>query len=172
MQDQAAFLSRILEEVPFTGWNTASFKAAETVQGEGFLLFPQGIEEVLAFWQAHLNAGLQPSGRTKMREKIEDLIVARITAAPVEAVRRALAWYITHPSDGAQTLWQAVDSIWHLAGDTATDWNYYTKRTLLAGIYQAALFYWLNNTDEAALRAFTSRRIEGLLKVMQKKSRV
>jgi len=41
--------------------------------------------------------------------------------------------------------WQIVDAIWYMAGDKATDFNYYTKRILLYSVYIPSLVYWMSN---------------------------
>jgi ubiquinone biosynthesis protein COQ9 len=58
-----------------------------------------------------------------------------------EALRRALAIQAM-PQNLARTLtigWHSADLMWRLAGDTATDYNHYTKRAILMGIYSATL---------------------------------
>ena len=69
----------------------------------------------------------------------------------------------------ATTLWRTVDAIWYAAGDTATDFNYYTKRGLLAGVYSATVLYWLEDKSEgqAATWEFLDRRIADVMRVPQ-----
>ena len=38
-----------------------------------------------------------------------------------------------------------TDDIWHAAGDKSTDYNWYTKRGLLAGVYTATELYMLTD---------------------------
>ena len=80
-----------------------------------------------------------------------------------QAVRRALS-YLALPRNaalGAKCLYRTVDAIWYAAGDTSTDYNFYTKRLLLAGVYASTLLFWLNDTSEgrAETWAFLDRRI-------------
>src|SRR5690606_3844283 len=75
----------------------------------------------------------------KIRERITTLVHARIMVMERhrEAARRAslsLALPL-HADIGIRTLATTVDTIWRLAGDTATDWNYYSKRAILSGVY-------------------------------------
>ena len=42
---------------------------------------------------------------------------------------------------------ETVTSIWYFAGDTASDFNYYSKRFLLGSIYRATFIYWLKRMD-------------------------
>lgn len=40
---------------------------------------------------------------------------------------------------------ELVDDIWHACGDTATDYNWYTKRGLLAGVYAATELFMITD---------------------------
>jgi ubiquinone biosynthesis protein COQ9 len=62
-----------------------------------------------------------------------------------------------------------VSAIWYAAGDTATDFNYYTKRALLAGVYSATVLYWLDDKSEdfAKTWTFLDRRIADVMRVPQ-----
>ena len=81
-------------------------------------------------------------------------------------MRRALAVLAMppHAALGARLIYETVDGIWYAAGDTATDFSFYTKRATLAGIYGAALLYWLDDRspDFAETRAFIDRRLDDL----------
>jgi ubiquinone biosynthesis protein COQ9 len=56
--------------------------------------------------------------------------------------------------------------MWHAAGDASSDYNFYTKRGLLAGVYTATLMCWLNdNSDDFAdTWAFLDRRVAEVLR--------
>src|SRR3546814_6744142 len=75
----------------------------------------------------------------KIRERIAAAVRIRLeqNAADREAVRRRLS-VLSMPQNGplaAKLLYRTVDAIWYACGDTATDFNFYTKRALLAGVY-------------------------------------
>ena len=57
--------------------------------------------------------------------------------------------------------------MWRAAGDTATDYNFYTKRALLAGVHASTLLYWLDDRSAgtAATWAFLERRIADVMRV-------
>ena len=44
--------------------------------------------------------------------------------------------------------WRSADLMWRLAGDTATDYNHYTKRLILSGVYGSTLLAWLDDQSE------------------------
>ena len=39
-----------------------------------------------------------------------------------------------------KSLYNSVNMMWYLAGDNSTDFNFYTKRLILSGVYTNALF--------------------------------
>ena len=64
--------------------------------------------------------------------------------------------------------------MWRLAGDTATDYNHYTKRAMLAGIYAATIAVFLNDESEGQVetRAFLARRIENIMQFEKAKAKL
>ena len=85
-----------------------------------------------------------------------------------EAARRAAAFLTLPPHAGraATLLYATVDAIWRAAGDTSTDFNFYSKRAILAGVYSATLLRWFTDEseDEAETSAFLDRRIEDIMR--------
>ena len=54
------------------------------------------------------------------------------------------------------------DLLWRCADDTATDWNHYSKRTILSGILIPAItMRWFDSKDAAD--AFVAARIENVM---------
>jgi ubiquinone biosynthesis protein COQ9 len=70
-------------------------------------------------------------------------------------------------------LYETVDGIWYAAGDSATDFSFYTKRATLAGIYAATLLYWLEDRSPgfADTRAFLDRRLAEVARIGQARHR-
>jgi ubiquinone biosynthesis protein COQ9 len=112
-----------------------------------------------------------------IRERIRSLVWFRLEAVGglEEALRRAVAIQAM-PQNLARTAklaWSSADKMWRLAGDTATDYNHYSKRGILAGIYAATLAVFVDDAseDKAETRAFLDRRIEGVMKFEKAKAR-
>jgi ubiquinone biosynthesis protein COQ9 len=81
------------------------------------------------------------------------------------------------PHNAPQALrigWRSADLMWRQAGDTATDYNHYTKRMLLGSIYAATLAVFANDESEdfAETRAFLERRIEDVMRFEKAKARL
>ena len=55
--------------------------------------------------------------------------------------------------------------MWRWAGDTATDYNYYSKRLILSGVIASTRLYWFDDDSEdfAKTRTFLERRIENVM---------
>ncbi len=67
--------------------------------------------------------------------------------------------------------WKSMNLIWRTAGnDKSTDFNYYTKRGLLTGVYWATLLYWLSDesTNYESTHDFLSRKLILIGKVAKK----
>ena len=117
-------------------------------------------------------------GRMKVRERIAALVEARLAIARPyrEALRRALS-ILAFPANAPRALqlgWRAADAMWRAAGDTATDYNHYTKRAILGSVYAATLTIFLNDESEdmSETRAFLARRIEGVMQFEKAKARI
>ena len=108
--------------------------------------------------------------KMKIREKIRALVWFRIETMTDarEAVRRALA-ILAMPQNAVHTArigWRSADAMWRLAGDTATDFNHYTKRITLGALYASTLLAWLDDHSEgfADTAAFLDRRIDNVMR--------
>ena len=176
----------IAANAAFDGWGAEALEmtAAATGVDPGVakLAFPGGAVGMIDAWFAHVDramlAGLPPEvlASMKIRERIAALVEARLVAvAPDrEALRRALA-VLALPQNLARAArlgWRTADSIWRAAGDTATDYNYYTKRAILLGVYGATVSVFLDDESEgfADTRAFLSRRIDGIMRFEKAKA--
>ncbi len=178
---RAKLLAAILAHVPFDGWSDRALRVgAEDIGADLATLrraFPRGVAGVLAFWAAESDramlAALGEHDLDAMRvsERIATAVRERleVNVRHREALRLALgrAALPRHAPDALAALWRSVDAMWHAAGDTATDFNFYTKRGLLAGVYSSTLLYWLNDKsdDQAESWAFLERRIADVMRV-------
>ena len=104
--------------------------------------------------------------KLKVRNRIKAAILTRLAllAPNKEAARRATALMTLpmHAGLAARMMYRTVDAMWRAAGDTSTDFNFYSKRGILAGVYGSVLVRWFNDTgeDEKATQDFLDARIE------------
>ena len=140
-------------QAAFDGWNeTAVLAAAEQAGVDpdlARLAFNDGPVDMIDAWFQAVDAKMaakysaEELAGMKIRERIKALVEARLEAleSDREGLRRALAILAAPPHlrNAARMGWRAADKMWRLAGDTATDYNHYTKRTLLSGVYGSTI---------------------------------
>ena len=176
----------IAANAAFDGWGDAARDAAADAAGldrdVAAVAFPGGAVDMIDAWFAEIDramiAAVPPEklAAMKIRAKIAALVEARLaaTASNREALRRALA-ILAMPRNlahGARLGWHAADLMWRAAGDTATDYNHYTKRAILGGVYAATITVFLDDESErhADTRAFLARRIDGIMRFEKTKA--
>jgi ubiquinone biosynthesis protein COQ9 len=144
---RSRWLDALLPHVTFDGWTDA---AAALAAREGGL---SDGEKALADVSA-----------LRMPDKVKRGVLAWLAALEPnrEAVRRAAARGFLPWSAGpaVQRAWSVADMVWTAAGDTATDYNRYSKRGLLAAVIPGIVMYWLDNPAAADLDAYISRRLK------------
>ena len=176
----------IAANAAFDGWSDEALLMAADANGVdpgvAKLAFPGGAVDMIDAWFGHIDremlVALPPEtlATMKIRERIAGLVEARLAAAAPdrEALRRAIA-VLALPGNVARAArlgWRTVDAIWRAAGDTATDYNHYTKRGILLGVYGATVAVFLDDESEsfADTRAFLARRIDGIMRFEKAKA--
>ncbi|MEY4055117.1 MAG: hypothetical protein RL519_452 [Pseudomonadota bacterium] len=176
----------IADAAVFDGWSDEAVAVAAEMNGVdpavAAFAFSGGAMAMIAAWIDACDAAMAaewPAERLatlKIRERIRSLVQFRLdyVTPQQEALVRALA-IMAMPQNAAQALklgWHSADLMWRLAGDTATDYNHYTKRTILAGIYAATLSVLAHDRSEgqADTRAFLERRIDGVMRFEKAKA--
>ena len=177
----------VAEAAVFDGWTAAAVEQAAKDFGADAdvakLAFPGGAMDMIDAWIASVDLRMAEAlpqdvlARMPIRERIRSLVQFRLDAiaGQEEALKRATA-IMAMPQNAAQALktgWRSADLMWRLAGDTATDYNHYTKRTILAGIYGATLAVFADDASDGKekTRAFLDRRIEGVMKFEKVKAK-
>jgi len=174
--DKDALLLATLANVPFDGWSVASLRAGARAAGmdeaRASALFPGGAAEMVEWFSDWADRAMLEDlasidlAAMKVRERVAEGVRARLAALLPhrEAARRALAM-LAQPQNaplGLKLIYRTVDAIWYAAGDRATDFNFYTKRGLLAAVYSATMLCWLEDRspDGGVTEAFLARRLD------------
>lgn len=176
-------VAAMLPHVPFDGWSARALAAAAADLGIDADIAGLAVPDtaaMLTLWTDAVNAqmaqAMAATHNLKIRDRIRMALVTRLETGDREVTRRALALLAQpqHAALSARLLWQAADAMWCAAGDTATDYNHYTKRTILSGIYATTLLHWTqdDSDDFAATRAFVDRRIEGVMRFEKTKAKL
>ena len=178
-----AVLMAALPHAAFDGFTDKVLDQAGAEAGVGKVelarLFEGGPVSLVEFYSnwadAQMVAQLGDIKALKIRERIAAAVKARLAAlAPhKEAARRAAALLSLpmNASLGAKLMYRTVDAMWRAAGDTSTDFNFYTKRGILAGVYGSTAVRWFTTEDEAAVDAFLAARIENVMQIEKFKAK-
>jgi ubiquinone biosynthesis protein COQ9 len=177
---RAALAPMIAEGAAFDGFTPVAVADAARKAGVdpdvAQIAFPGGAADMVDAWFASVDAAMlvrlpaDTLAAMKIRDRITALVEARldILAPHRESLRRALAVLAlpTNVALAARLGWRAADVMWAAAGDTATDFNHYSKRAILGSVYGATMAVFLNDESEgqANSRAFLARRIAGVMK--------
>ncbi len=178
-QMREAVLAAALPHAAFDGFTPAVMEKAcmeaGCVKDDVARLFENGPASLIEFYSAQVDAEMEARlaamdlKAMKIRARIAAAVKTRLAILKPhkEAARRAAA-LLSLPMNaalGAKLLYRTVDAMWRAAGDTATDFNFYTKRGILAGVYGATAMRWFNDTsdDETATDAFLAARIENVM---------
>ncbi len=178
----------IAEAAVFDGWSNEALDMAADQFGAdrdvARLAFKDdGAMGMICAWietidrQMAIDLPAEKLSEMKIRERIRSLIQYRLDAVAglEESLRRALA-IMAMPQNAARALrtgWSSADVMWRLAGDTATDYNHYTKRAILASIYGATLAIFVDDESKGKgeTKAFLDRRIDGVMKFEKAKAK-
>ena len=178
---RTALLLATLPHIVFDGWGQAAMRAGakdlDLDPALAFNAFPGGAPDLIEAFSAWADGKMLEAleqcdlDAMKVRDRVAAGVRLRLeqVAPHRDAVRRGLA-FLALPSNaplGLKCLYRTVDAIWYEAGDRATDYNFYSKRLLLAGVYSSTLLFWLNDKSEDYVDtwAFLDRRIDEVLKV-------
>ena len=168
------------ENAAFDGWTDAAVEAAAFAEdiepAQARLALPRNAVGLIDLYGQAIDRALEadfPPERIaamKVRERIRALIWERLLLqAPArESIRRALAILAMPQNLGAaaRLSWRTADIIWRIAGDTATDYNHYTKRLTLSAVYGSTLLHWLGDESEGLVDTaeFLDRRIDEVMR--------
>jgi len=174
-----AVLAAALADAAFDGFTDAVLaKAGKTAgleQDALTRLFPDGTISLIEFYSVSADGEMEKLlaamdlPKMKIRERIAAAVLARLSVLKPnkEAARRAGATLSLpiHAGLAARLLYRSVDAMWRAVGDTSTDFNFYTKRGILAGVYGATLLRWFNDTseNESVTSDFLAARIENVM---------
>lgn len=127
--------------------------------GVAALLFPKGNIEIIEYFFTKINNTIKNKiqkittfDKLSIREKVIHCIKLRLEALNTTRIASTnIINYLMQPlylHKGLKLAWIEADNIWTTIQDTSVDYNYYTKRSALCGIYIKILIKFSNNTSE------------------------
>ena len=187
-EERRRLLAATLDHVAFDGWTVTALRAGAADLALDLAdvarLFPGGPDEAVRLFVEEADRRMveelarRQLGNMRHRDRIATAVRVRLEQHEPhrEAVRRALALQALPQNGpgGLASLYRTVDAMWHAAGDTSTDFTFYTKRILLSGVYVSTLMFWLNDKSEDSQDtwAFLDRRIEDVMQIQKARARL
>ena len=144
--------------ISINGWNSDIFKNIEVMglnKNEIIILFPGGYKDLLIFSIKNLNKSLEKKIKNTniinlpISKRIKKILLTRFEI--IESEKKFYQKTFNHlllPQNLnllKTMLYKSTDQMWYLAGDDSTDFNFYTKRLMLAIIYSNALIIYNKN---------------------------
>jgi ubiquinone biosynthesis protein COQ9 len=183
-----ALAPAVADSAVFDGWTELAVTTAAEIEGVdpevARFAFKGGAMTMIAAWIASVDKAMAEAlpaevlAGLKIRERIRRLVQFRLDAiaGQREALRRALA-VMAMPQNAVESLrlgWNSADAMWRLAGDTATDYNHYTKRMTLGALCASTLAVFAHDESEgcAETKAFLDRRIDNVMQFEKVKAQL
>ena len=149
---------KIIEQ---NGWNTLLFKKISAQSDINIndltVLFPDGYIEMLKFALDQTNLELVNKckkinlSKIPLHKRIKKILLAKFKIMEKEKKYfKRIFYFLLIPTNYktlSTQLYKSIDLMWYIAGDNSTDFNFYTKRMILSGIYTSLIINFINNHD-------------------------
>jgi len=168
------------------GWNENSLKVISEKTNfsldELNVLFPDGYKDLLIFSLDEINLQLENYFkkynliRLPLHKRIRKILITKINLLNKNKnFYKKIFFFLILPHNSrllSKQLYKSVDLIWFIAGDHSTDFNYYTKRIILLGIYSRVILNFFNNNDLKKLEELIDVNLNYVSKIPQLKKRL
>ena len=163
------FLSKFLKLSSNKGWNMLVFEETQKkLKYNSSLveeLFPRKLDDLILFFNYVTNDKLSRTYKKKRFNK-KSIRVSVLNAVKIrfellntnkDSIKKSL-FFLSNPSKqilSGKLIYKTVDYVWKLIDDKSTDYNFYTKRVILASIYSAAIMIWINDKSDNLDKTFS-----------------
>ena len=168
------------------GWNENLFvnmkKDSKFTYEEMNVLFPRGYTTLIEMYLEEINSKMTVKSqninliRLRVHERIRDLFILRLMIMSEEKKlisKTFLNLLLPHNYKLAlKNLYKTVDQMWFLAGDNSTNFNFYSKRAILASIYTSVMVHFINNDSIDETIILLNKQLKRVSKIPQIKSRI
>ena len=144
------------------------------------LLFPQGNIDLIKFALEQLNNDLEVYCRQidlirlPIHKRIRKVLLSKISLMNKDKpFYRSIFLNSLIPKKNfslSSQLYNSVDQLWFIAGDSSTDFNFYTKRLILSGIYSRVMLFFFNNNNQEELENILDESLQRVSKIPEIKS--
>lgn len=174
-----------LSHITFDGWTLKSIESGAIDSGKELgwgaemaqMAFPNGVNQLVDHYVNWIDRQMLSElekldlSSMRIRDRIATIVRLRlqIMSSYREEVRRLLS-FLSLPQNNPQAArltWAVVDTMWYAAGDQSSDYNYYTKRVLLASVYSTTILYWLVDESDgfSDTWSYLDRCIDNVMKI-------
>ena len=146
------------------------------------LLFPQGNIDLIKFALEQLNNDLEVYCRQidlirlPIHKRIRKVLLSKISLMNKDKpFYRSIFLNLLIPKKNfslSNQLYNSVDQLWFIAGDSSTDFNFYTKRLILSGIYSRVMLFFFNNNNQEELENILDESLKRVSKIPEIKSKL
>jgi ubiquinone biosynthesis protein COQ9 len=154
------FFDALLLEMPFCKHISEAIDSVlknKIIQTDDYtIMFPKGITDIkdslIDYFNVQTMNYMNAHDIKGVKAILKSLIMFQIRLKP--NMSDNFKKIITHnlfkgsPFKQSQQFYALIDTLWYCAGDTATDYNYYSKRLLLGNIYLETLLYACSDTSD------------------------
>ncbi|OAB82288.1 COQ9 family protein [Wolbachia endosymbiont of Diaphorina citri] len=187
--EQKLIVDELIKVIPFEGISDATLlKACTNLNlANSFCKFQNGIYSALEYIAENLNSSMEAELRNsnledmKVRERVKLAIQIRLSNYAKlpnyrECLKNVLSFSILPQNTyfSSKLLYKTVSTIWYGIYDQSTDFNYYTKRAILAGVYLSTILFFINDYSEDFVDtlSFLDRRINNVMTFQKFKTRL
>ena len=171
--------------VPKYGWGKDMFsKVVKNSKYDSAIvlsLFPEGYISLMQLYLDEINIKMTEESkkinliRLKVHERIRELCILRfkIMKKEKEIITKTF-FHILLPNNYKfclKNLYKTIDQIWYLAGDSSTDFNFYSKRVILSAIYTTTIIHFINNNDFEETKILLNKQLKKVAKIPKLKDR-
>ena len=146
------------------------------------LLFPEGNIDLIKFTLEQLNKELEEYCRKidlirlPVHKRIRKILLSKIFLMNNNKLfYRSIFFNLLIPKKKfslSSQLYNSVDQIWFIAGDSSTDFNFYTKRLILSVIYSRIMLFFFNNNNQQELEDILDESLQRVSKIPEIKSKL
>ena len=146
------------------------------------LLFPQGNIDLIKFALEQLNNDLEVYCRQidlirlPIHKRIRKVLLSKISLMNKDKpFYRSIFLNLLIPKKNfslSSQLYNSVDQLWFIAGDSSTDFNFYTKRLILSGIYSRVMLFFFNNNNQEELENILDESLKRVSRIPEIKSKL
>ena len=168
------------------GWNENLFyeisKVSEYKCEEVKALFPKGYETMIQMYLDEINEIMIKKSQNiklinlRVHERIRELIILRLKIMINEKKLISKTFlYLLLPNNykfSIYNLYKTVDEIWFLAGDNSTDFNFYSKRAILASVYVRTMLHFINNESLEATIKILNKQLKHVSQIPKIKNKI